>query len=214
MDGGWWSIRQGRGAASAQFSIDSNMKSIHLIVAFALPLAACGSTSKSSVQATMTEPVVEVQGPFVEAAPQVERAQPVVRDPLSSPVVLDPLARIDAGCDADARALGLFREFGLTSTCIGSATVQQLPQVASALVSQDKAALVSMCNPDAPQAFVMPRGTWLEVVATGTETMHFGGEELEVELLTCEVVAAPEDRHVGHTVTMPIGWIQGRIVVE
>lgn len=147
----------------------------------------------------MNEPVVEVQGQFTE----------VVK---STPT--DPLARIDAGCDADARALGLFREFGLTGTCIAAATVEDLPQVASALVTQDKAALVSMCDPDSPEAFVMPRGTWLEVIATGTESMSFGDQYVEVELLTCEVIDAPDDRHVGQTVTMPIGWIQGRIVVE
>jgi len=175
------------------------MKSIHLIAALALPLAACGSTSKSSVQPALNEPVVEVQAGFTEVA---------------QPTPIGPLARIDAGCDADARALGLFREFGLKGTCIAAATVADLPQVASALVSQDKAALVSMCDPDAPQAFVMPRGTWLEVIATGTETMSFGDQYLEVELLTCEVIDAPDDRHIGQTVTMPIGWIQGRIVVE
>jgi hypothetical protein len=177
------------------------MKSTHLIAVLALPLAACGSPSKSSVQPVMNEPVAVVR---VETT---EDVQPTV-------IELDPLARVDAGCEADARVLGLFRQFGLTGTCIAAATVEDLPQVASALVSQDKAALVSMCDPDDPQAFVMPRGTWLEVVATGTETMQFADQELEVELLTCEVVDAPDGRHVGHTVTMPIGWIQGRIVVE
>jgi len=174
------------------------MKSIHLIAALALPLAACGSTSKSSVQPAMNEPVVEVQQDSYGA--------------LSAP--LDPLARIDAGCEADARALGLFQQFGMTGTCIAAASMESLPGVASALVSQDKAALITMCDPNAPEAFVMARGTWLEVVATGTETMQFGDQELEVELLTCEILDAPEDRHVGHTVTLPIGWIQGRIVVE
>ena len=182
-------------------SIDTNMKSIQLIAALALPLAACGSPSKSSVQPVMIEPVTLVQ------AETMEEAEPPV-------VERDPLARINAGYDADARILGLFREFGLTETCIAAATMEDLPQVAGALVSQDKATLVSMCDPDNPEAFVMPRGTWLEVVATGTETMWFGERELEVELLTCEVIDAPEGRHVGHTVTMPIGWIQGRIVVE
>lgn len=184
-------------------SIDTNMKSIHLIAALTLPLAACGSTSKSSVPTAMNEPVVEVQTQSGEVAQSTSMQTP-----------MDPLARIDAGCDADARALGLFREFGLTGTCIAAATVENLPEVARALVSQDKAALVAMCHPDAPEAFVMPRGTWLEVIATGTETMSFGDQELEVELLTCEVIDAPEGRHVGHTVTVPIGWIQGRIVVE
>jgi hypothetical protein len=181
------------------------MKSTYLIAAFVLPLAACGSTSKSSVQPAIVEPAVEVSTqPNDSARPNRRMATTAV----------DPLARLDAACDADARALGLFRQFGLKGTCIAAATVEDLPDVAGALVSQDKAALVSMCAPDSPQAFVMPRGTWLEVVATGTEEMRFGNQEVEVELVTCEVVAAPDGRHVGHTVTMPIGWIQGLIVVE
>ncbi len=173
------------------------MKSIQIIAALALPLAACGSPSKSSVQPIANERAIntEVQE---TAAPEVS----------------DPIARIENGCEANARDLGLFQQFGLSASCIGAASVEELPSVAGALVSQDKAALVTMCNPDAPQAFVMPRGTWLEVVATGTELVTFGDRDLEVELITCEIVAAPEDRHVGYTVTVPVGWIQGRIVVE
>lgn len=176
------------------------MKSIHLIAALALPLAACGSTSKSSVQpvANDTTVSIDVQNEDTELAEST----------------LDPLARVEQGCEADARNLGLFQEFGLAASCIGASSSAELPAVAGALVSQDKAALVSMCDPDAPQAFVMPRGTWLEVVATGTEMMTFGDQDLEVELVTCEIVAAPENRHVGYMVTVPIGWIQGRIVVD
>ncbi|MEZ6016145.1 MAG: hypothetical protein R3F49_13580 [Planctomycetota bacterium] len=175
------------------------MKSIHLIAALALPLAACGSPSKATVQ-----PVIDEQSVTVDVQESRHAAQSIA----------DPLAQIEVGCEADARSLGLFQRFGLSATCIAAASVQDLPGVAGALVSQDKATLVSMCNPEAPQAFVMPRGTWLEVVGTGTESVQFGARELEVEIVTCEIIAAPEDRHVGHSVTMPIGWIQGRIVVE
>lgn len=174
------------------------MKSLHLLAALTLPLAACGTTSKSSVQPAMSEPVAVIEDQAEE--------EPVV--------AVDPLSRLEGACLADARALGLFQMFGLTETCIAASSISGLSEVAGALVSQDKAALVAMCEADAPQAFVMPRGTWLEVIATGTEAMQFAGGPLEVELVTCEVVAAPDDRHVGHMVTMPIGWIQGRIAIE
>jgi hypothetical protein len=182
---------------------DINMKSIHVIAALALPLAACGTTSTASTVASQPETIEIV----VEDRGQDEAAQ-------NDAESLDPVARLDAAQEIDARSLAMFQEFGLQATCIGAASTQDLVDVAAALSAQDRAALVTMCNPEDGRAFVMPRGTWLEVVASGTECVTFGQHDLDVELVTCEVIAAPEDRNVGQTITIPIGWIQGRIVAQ
>ena len=174
------------------------MKSLHLIAALALPLAACGSTSKSSVQPGPVEPI---QAAPVEAAPAPNEG-------------MDPIQRLEQGCEADVRSLGLFQQFGINTTSIAAAGIQHLPQVAAALASQDKATLVGMCGAEDTAAYVMPRGTWLEVSAIGTETVTFGEQELEVELMTCEIISAPDDRHVGQSITMPLGWLQGRVVID
>lgn len=178
------------------------MKSTHFLAVLALPLVACSSTTSATVQPAPNQASITIE----------EQGQP--QRPSNAERVDVPSLRLEQGCAADARSLGLFQRFGLTGTCIGASSVESLPAVAGALVSQDKASLVGMCGTDEPKAFVMPRDTWLEVVASGTETVEFSGRMLEVELITCEVISAPEQRHVGKLVTIPVGWIQGRIVAE
>jgi len=182
------------------------MKSIYLIAALALPLAACSTTSKSSVQPVVANKAIAVD------------MQPVQDVAVASPrTALDPMQRLEAGCDANPRNIELFQQFGLKNTCIAAASSDVLPEVGDALVAQDRATLMQLCASEdgtTPAAFVMPRGTWLEVIASGTEELVFAGFDLEVQLITCEVVAAPENRHVGQVLTLPLGWLSGRIVID
>lgn len=188
----------GESGAESAATTTYTMKSIQLFAVIALPLAACGSTR-------------EATNASVAPAPRTEQVAMEVAEP---PRPVDPLARLESGCKAQPRDLALFATFGVTSTCIAAADIDALPKVAGALATQDRATLVTMCKQDEPDAFVLARGTWLEVVGVGTEFVEYGEFDLEVELMTCEVVAAPEGRHVGQRITMPIGWLNDRIVVD
>ena len=176
------------------------MKSIKLVAALALPLAACGSTPEAPEQASVSpnEPTEVMAETDMDA----------------ESMTVDPVERLEAAMPCAAQDIQMFQVFGLSTSSMASSSPETLSAVASALSQQDRETLVELCRGEEPDGFVLQRGTWMEVVGAGTEFIQFGGQDLDVELVTCEIVAAPDDRHVGQRVTMPIGWLTGRVVCE